>query len=214
MSAWAHDVRQSFTVLVAVLTAVLAGSWAQAEPVALILDAPSGAEIRKFSEVTDGTTVELPPRSRVTFAHYARCEEVTVENGRLTIWKERYRLQGGEIVKSVPQRCPEPVSSQDAAEIGGAVLRGAGVPVADRPTLVLTGPGRGDVVAARLSKAGREVGRYMVDSATVSLPGDLGPLETGRAYTLTLMGTTGDPLGSVDLFPGPVGRDLVSIRVD
>lgn len=207
-----------FSAVLTALTVMLAcASGAAADPVALVVGIERGSAVPAmlpFSEVRGGVTLALEPQARLTFLHYGRCEQVTVESGAVTFGATDYRVVGGAIVSRETRPCPR-AGDGGADEVGGVVLRsGSAVAVPVQPTFVLTGSGAGAVARLRVSDAAGQLAEAPVSSNVATFPVARAGLRPGDAYDLELVGPGGDPLRTIRIAPRAGADGPVLLRVD
>lgn len=209
-------VRRGCGVVLSV-AALCLGPVAVAEPVALVIGLEGGTAapgIEPFSEIPDGGTFILEPRTRLTFLHYRRCEQVTVESGTISFGAAQYRVVGGAIVSSVVRPCPRG-SGGVSGQVGGVVLRGdPALAVSLSPTFVLTGPGAGAVARMRLSAGDTPFADALVTSSVVAWPADRAGLRAGAAFDLELLGAAGQAIQTIRIVPRGGNDRPVLLRVD
>lgn len=206
----------AFTV--AVVVSHISVSASAAEPVALIVEINGEAKpsLSAFSEVSDGAELVLEPGSRVTFLHYQRCEEVTVESGLLTMRAGTYRIVGGDIVRRTARGCPKTSKASSSKEIGGVLFRGDNVlQLSPSATLIIIGPGSGDIAQARIEgRSGRVSGNVAVSRGVIDMKAFPSWVQAGEEYQLELLRRSGAPALRIAIVAASIHNDLAVIRAE
>ena len=189
-----------------------------AEPVALIVEINGEAKpsLSAFSEVSDGAELALEPGSRVTFLHYQRCEEVTVESGLLTMRAGTYRIVGGDIVRRTARGCPKTSKASSSREIGGVLFRGDNVlQLSPSATLVIIGPGSSDISQARIEgRSGHVLGSVDVSRGVIDMKAFPSWVREGEEYHLELLRRSGAPALRIAIVAALMHSDLAVIRAE
>lgn len=198
---------------------LLTRSAGAAEPVALIVGINGGATepaLQAFSEIQDGAELLLEQGARVTFLHYQRCEEVTVESGMLTLRAGTYRIVGGHIVGRTARGCPKTGTLGTSREVGGVLFRGdTALHLSPSATVVITGPGAGEIERARIeSPAGEFAGTIEVSEGIVDLEALSPRMKEGEEFSLELLKRSGAPALRITLLSAFMRNDLAVIRVE
>ena len=189
------------------------------EPVALIvaIDGTGTApQVTPFTEITDGTTLQLAPDTRITFLHYQRCEEVIVENGALTLRAGSFRLVGGDIVDRAMRGCPPTGDTVSEHGLGGVLFRGQTVlEVSPSAVVVLSGSRGGSVSKARIrDEEGGPETTIPAIGGVLNLPEPDAGFRIGRHYDIDLLSADDTPVGSFIAAPSALSGDIAVIRVD
>lgn len=222
MTSRAGKIARTFAIGVFALAAaisVLRPSTSSAEPVALIVGINGGVTepaLQTFSEIQDGAEVMLEQGARVTFLHYQRCEEVTVESGILTLRAGTYRIVGGDIVGRTARGCPKTGAPGTSREVGGVLFRGGtALKLSPSATLVITGPGADEIEWARIeSPAGELAGTIEVSEGIVDLEALSPRIQVGEEYSLELLKRSGAPALQLTVLSALMRSDLAVIRVE
>ena len=182
-----------------------------AEPVALIVEINGEAKpsLSAFSEVSDGAELALEPGSRVTFLHYQRCEEVTVESGLLTMRAGTYRIVGGDIVRRTARGCPKTSKASSSREIGGVLFRGDNVlQLSPSATLVI-------IAQARIEgRSGHVLGSVDVSRGVIDMKAFPSWVREGEEYHLELLRRSGAPALRIAIVAALMHSDLAVIRAE
>ncbi|WP_193180827.1 hypothetical protein [Nisaea sediminum] len=210
---------QAAVMLGLMLQLILAPSLARAEPVALLVSVEGKVADQKlaaFSEIADGMELQLDTGTRVTFLHYRRCEEVTVESGLLTLRAGSYRIVGGDIVARTARGCPktgEPDASQD---VGGVLFRGDDIlRLSPKATLIVTGPGAPEIVRADLIRKGSGAPESIeLLDHTVDISSLAANLHEGEEFRLELRKRSGLSALRIAVISSLTHGNLAVIRVE
>ncbi|MEP3112878.1 MAG: hypothetical protein ABJO52_02785 [Nisaea sp.] len=207
------------TLIFATAMPLLTRSVGAAEPVALIVGINGGATepaLQTFSEIQDGAELMLEQGARVTFLHYQRCEEVTVESGMLTLRTGSYRIVGGHIVGRTARGCPKTGTLETTREVGGVLFRGdIALQLSPSATLVIIGPGADEIDRARIeSSAGELAGTIEVSEGIVDLEALSPRMKVGEEFSLELLKRSGAPALRVSLLSALMRNDFAVIRVE
>jgi hypothetical protein len=175
---------------------------AAAGSVALVLEVAGGTEpaLEPFSEMTANQSVDLVDQATVTLLHYGTCEEVVVRGGRLVVTERQYLTQKGEgVLKVTRAKCPKRVALAGEARTGGVRLRAgsSGLQLNPRPSFVVVGPNRPDVVEVAVRRGETKLGAFRLDGPRFSWPADAASLAPGRDYSLQFSrrdGQAGEPI--------------------
>ncbi len=184
------DLKQLSIIVVCafIFTAVEANA---GKPVALALDVsgPTTPAVEPFSELESKSPIELGPDTTIEFLHYATCQAVTVQGGRLNFTNQRYLFKGGKIVEKKRAECPKQVALSGASQIGGVVLRGPEkkkVRGTTRPSFVIVGAQANSFVSIEFSENGTPLLQSKLDGRIFHFPGSAAALEKGKTYQVTL----------------------------
>lgn len=189
-----------FSCFIAVLTLALHGvahgttpaSAANDTPTALALDitGPSKPEIEPFSELLKSDKITLGPNTVLEFIHYASCQSVTVQGGRLSFSNQRYFLKGGQILDQKRTECPKSVALSGASQIGGIVLRNNSgrttLRVSTKPSFVLIGKQGATYTAIRVTQNDKLVLEGALNDRVFHWPDSVAALKKGTSYTVVL----------------------------
>ena len=167
---------------------------ADARPVALVIDVTGASEpaIEPFAELEAGTAFELDEGTRVEFIHYATCEEVVVEGGRLSLSEERYTVGSGRVINVRRGTCPDEVVLGGDTDVGGVTLRSAGgdLKVNPTPTFVFVGARSGTAERVQFLRDGTLVREAIIAGKRCDWS-EAEPLEKGN-YALLLVLADGE----------------------
>lgn len=210
-----------FTVLAPIACAVSGGA-AAGKPAALALDVsgPTTPPIEPFSELETKVPIELGAETTIEFLHYATCQAVTVQGGRLNFTSQRYLFKGGKILDTKRAECPKSVALGGASQIGGVVLRGGpgskAVRVTTRPSFVLVGDDADGYSRIAISHNGKTVLEADLHGRVFFYPETAPTLEKGKSYQVVLTPVSGGEQREFTLTPRgrPKKYTLTLIRVD
>lgn len=98
------------------------------EPVALVTDyaGGKGSKIEAFSELTEGQTLTLGAKDRVTVLHYRSCKSLTITGGTIHISRQAVTQDGGTREEAPGEACPQELTVATAGVGGGALVRAVG----------------------------------------------------------------------------------------
>lgn len=212
----------SMLALVAAVVLV-PGAAAAAEPVALVLAVEGVAEDappQAFTEIADGAVVTLAARARLTFLHYRRCEEVTVQGGAdrvatLRFAADGFAAEGGRVVERLALRCPQLVQLDPADQTAGLMMRGLdALAVPLEPRFAVVGRRADRVVRVRLWRGDRKLAEIDPATPRFGWPADGIALRNGARYRLELLDADGEAIANLALAPHPDDGGMVLLRVD
>ena len=209
-----------FTVL-ALFAGIVSEASAAGKPAALALDVsgPTTPPIEPFTELDTKTPIELGADTKIEFLHYATCQAITVQGGRLNFTSQRYLYKGGKILETKRADCPKSVALGGASQIGGVVLRSPGsktVRVTTRPSFVLVGDDADGYSKIAISHAGKTVLESELQGRVFFYPETAPTLEKDVTYdvTLTPVGDGEQRKFSLTARGRPKKYTLTLIRVD
>ncbi len=162
-------------------------------PVALVIEVTGTVEpaLEPYSEVANKDNFKLAGGAKVTFLHYATCQEVVVSGGRITFTAEAFRVEGGDITNSSRVDCPRSVTIQPDARAGGVLVRGlrasAVVTLNPRPVFVLAGTKATNFTRIRILKDKRTIFEGKLEGRRFAWPAGEPPLAPGKGYALDLL---------------------------
>lgn len=162
-------------------------------PVALVIEVTGTIEpaLEPYSEVANKDNFKLAGGATVTFLHYATCQEVVVNGGRITFTVGAFRVEGGDITNSSRVDCPRSVTIQPDARAGAVLLRGlrasAVVKLNPRPTFVLVGAKASNFVRIRILKDKRTFFEGKLEGRRFAWPVGAPPLAPSKGYALDLL---------------------------
>ncbi len=213
--------RRVFALLVCVI-AFTAFEARAGKPAALALDVTGETTpmVEPFSELETKTPIELGADATIEFLHYATCQAITVQGGRLNFTNQRYLFKGGKILKSKRAECPKKVALSGASQIGGVVFRGekpnAPLKVNTRPSFVLVGANANGFSEIQISQDATLVLKDKLADRVFHYPKSAPTLEKGQSYKVTLTPADGGKSRSFNLKAKgrPKKNTLTLIRVD
>ena len=162
-------------------------------PVALVIEVTGTVEpaLEPYSEVADKDNVKLAGGARLTFLHYATCQEVTVSGGRITFTVGTFRVEGGGIANSTRVDCPRSVTIQPDAVAGAVLFRGVGartvVTFNPRPLFVLVGAKATNFTRIRILRDKKAIFEGKIEGRRFAWPEGEPPLAPGWVYALDLL---------------------------
>ncbi len=207
-------------VLALAAAAILLPSLALAAnaPAALVIEYSGKADPRldAYSELADGTEVQLGASDSLTLLHYRSCKQVTVTGAKVKVAMQRLEVTGGKKTEEPGDQCPSEVKVATAGVSGGVLLRSVNVSVVP-PDLncVLVGDRRAQVAAIEVQKDGAPVGRVPVTSAALTLPETIPLLQENASYKLQMIGAGNKPMMAVDvsvLTADPAQKCLIRVQ--
>ncbi|MCH7710037.1 MAG: hypothetical protein IH903_00210 [Proteobacteria bacterium] len=162
-------------------------------PVALVIEVTGTVEpaLEPYSEVADKDNVKLAAGARLTFLHYATCQEVAVSGGRITFTAEAFRVEGGGITHSSRVDCPRSVTIQPDAVAGAVLFRGVRartvVTLNPRPVFVLVGAKATNFTRIRILRDKKTIFEGKIEGRRFAWPEGEPPLAPGWVYALDLL---------------------------
>ena len=162
-------------------------------PVALVIEVTGTVEpaLEPYSEVADKDNVKLAGGARLTFLHYATCQEVAVSGGRITFTAEAFRVEGGDITHSSRVDCPRSVTIQPDAVAGAVLFRSFGartvVTLDPRPVFVLVGAKATNFTRIRILRDKKTIFEGKIEGRRFAWPEGEPPLAPGWVYALDLL---------------------------
>lgn len=181
--------------LVATLLAVgpAVGAARPQPPVALVIEVNGTIEpaLEPYSEVANKDNVKLTGGAKVTFLHYATCQEVVVSGGRITFTAEAFRVEGGDITNSSRVDCPRLVTIQPDAVAGAVLFRSfrarTVVTLNPRPVFVLVGAKATNFTRIRILRDKKTIFEGKIEGRRFAWPEGEPPLAPGWVYSLDLL---------------------------
>lgn len=162
-------------------------------PVALVIEVTGTVEpaLEPYSEVADKDNVKLTAGAKLTFLHYATCQEVTVSGGRITFTVGTFRVEGGGIANSTRVDCPRSVTIQPDAVAGAVLFRGVGarivVTLDPRPLFVLVGAKATNFTRLRILRDKKTIFEGKIEGRRFAWPEGEPALAPGWVYALDLL---------------------------
>ena len=167
-------------------------------PTALALDITGASvpEVEPFSELLKRDKINLGPETVLEFMHYASCQSVTVQGGRLSFSDQRYFLKGGRILSQKRAECPKSVAISGASQIGGIVLRnnpgGSTLRVPTKPSFVLIGKKGAAYKSIRITQNDKVLLEGALEGRVFHWPDSAAALKKGSSYEVVLTPLSGD----------------------
>lgn len=162
-------------------------------PVALVIEVTGTVEpaLEPYSEVADKDNVKLAGGARLTFLHYATCQEVTVSGGRITFTVGTFSVEGGGITHSSRVDCPRSVTIQPDAVAGAVLFRSfrarTVVTLNPRPVFVLVGTKATNFTRIRILRDKKTIFEGKIEGRRFAWPEGEPPLAPGWVYALDLL---------------------------
>jgi len=90
------SVRAATLGLATGLCVAAGGTFARAEPVALVLDRSEGVDVGAFTELVPGDVIDLGTGGHIDLLNYGACQEVRIKSGVLSVTSNSWSLDGGQ----------------------------------------------------------------------------------------------------------------------